>query len=136
MLSGTNVYKENPSTGDKYVALGDRLSALNDEISCWEKPNNSAVGITASAQVLSGPGVVYGFTIVSHTAGATIRFSDALTATTPYVSSAFTTVAGHLAGTFIPIGSPSFGMQMVTGAYVTITGTCEIIPAVRLNATT
>lgn len=95
-------------------------------------PCDSKVGITASAQLLAGPGTLYGFVIVSHTAGATVRFSDALTATTPYVSAAMTTVAGHIAGDYIPVGGPN-GMKMLTGCYVTITGTIALIPIVKLD---
>lgn len=108
------------------------LSKVNDSVTDHVAPADSKIGITASAQVLSGPGVLYGFTIVSHTAGATVRFSDALTATTPYVSSAWTSVAGHLAGTNILIGGIN-GIQMATGCYVTITGTIELIPLVKLD---
>lgn len=114
------------------MGLGEGLNKTNDSVADHVAPADSKIGITASAQVLSGPGVLYGFTIVSHTAGATVRFSDALTATTPYVSSAWTSVAGHLAGTNILIGGVN-GIQMATGCYVTITGTIELIPLVRLD---
>lgn len=112
--------------------LGTGLNKVNDSVTEHVAPADSKVGITASAQVLSGPGVLYGFTIVSHTAGATVRFSDALTATTPYVSSAWTSVAGHLAGINVLLGGIN-GMQMATGCYVTITGTIELIPLVKLD---
>lgn len=101
------------------------LSKINDSVTAHIAAGDSRVAITASAQVLSGPGVLKGFWLISHTAGATIRFSDALTATTPYVGSAFTTVAGNLAGTYFPIAQD--GIDMVTGCYCTIAGTCEIL---------
>lgn len=102
-----------------------------DKVTTIPKPSDSRIAITASAQVLSGPGKLKGFWIVSHTAGATVRFSDALTATTPYVSSAWTSVAGHLAGTYIMIAQD--GIDMVTGCYCTIAGTIEIVPDAELN---
>lgn len=118
--------------GNTKQTLATGLNKVNDSVTDHVAPADSKVGITASAQVLSGPGVLYGFTIVSHTAGATVRFSDALTATTPYVSSAWTSVAGHLAGTNILLCGIN-GMQMATGCYVTITGTIELIPLVKLD---
>lgn len=102
-----------------------------DKITTIPKPSDSRSPISANAQVLSGPGKLKGFWIVSHTAGATVRFSDALTATTPYVSSAWTSVAGHLAGDYIMIAQD--GMDMVTGCYCTITGSIEIVPDAELN---
>jgi len=113
--------------------LTSTMSLLDqrDKITTIKKPSDSRVAISASAQVLSGPGKLKGFWIVSHTAGATVRFSDALTATTPYVSSAWTSVAGHLAGTYIMIAQD--GIDMVTGCYCTIAGTIEIVPDAELN---
>jgi len=111
--------------------LGTGLNKTNDSVTDHVAPADSKIAISASAQVLSGPGVLYGFTIVSHTAGATVRFSDALTATTPYVSSAMTTVAGHIAGNTILFGTN--GIQMATGCYCTISGTIELIPLAKLD---
>lgn len=119
-------------SGNAKQTLATALDRVNDSVTDHVAPADSKIGITASAQVLSGPGVLYGFTIVSHTAGATVRFSDALTATTPYVSSAWTSVAGHLAGINVLLGGIN-GMQMATGCYVTITGTIELIPLVKLD---
>lgn len=107
------------------------LTEVNDSVTAHIAPSDSRVAISASAQVLSGPGKLKGFWIISHTAGATVRFSDALTATTPYVSSAMTTVAGHLAGTYIMISQN--GLQMATGCYCTISGTIEILPDAKLD---
>lgn len=108
-----------------------RLDKVNDIITDHVAPADSKVGITASAQVGSGPGVLYGFTIVSVTTGATVRFSDALTATTPYVSNAMT-ITTQLAGTNVFVGGIN-GIQMATGCYVTITGTIELIPLFKLD---
>ena len=124
----TNIFE---NAQKRYVSIGAKLLRQNHSITSYPKECDSKVGITASAQLMSGPGVLYGFIIVSHTAGATVRFSDALTATTPYVSSAITTVTDHKAGDFIPVGPEGVGMLMAIGSYVTITGTCEIIPVVR-----
>lgn len=113
--------------------LTSTMSLLDqrDKITTISKPSDSRTAISANAQVLSGPGKLKGFWIVSHTAGATVRFSDALTATTPYVSSAWTSVVGHLAGTYIMIAQD--GIDMVTGCYCTIAGTIEIVPDAELN---
>lgn len=117
-----NAYKQTLATG---------LNKTDDAVTAHIAPSDSRIAISASAQILSGPGKLKGFWIISHTAGATVRFSDALTATTPYVSSAMTTVAGHLAGTYITISQQ--GLQMATGCYCTITGTIEILPDAKLD---
>lgn len=122
----------NTAAEPAFTDMATGLNKTNDAVTDHIAPADSKVAISASAQVLSGPGVLYGFTIVSHTAGATVRFSDALTATTPYVSSAWTSVAGHLAGINVLIGGIN-GMQMATGCYVTITGTIELIPLAKLD---
>lgn len=113
------------------TTLNTALNKTNDAVTAHIAPSDSRIAITASAQILSGPGKLKGFWIVSHTAGATVRFSDALTATTPYVSSAWTSAAGHLAGQYIQISQS--GMQMATGCYVTITGTIEILVDAKLD---
>lgn len=102
-----------------------RLDKVNDDVTAHLAPADSRVAITASAQILAAPGKLRGFWIVSHTAGATVRFSDALTATTPYVSSAWTSEAAHKKGEYIMLSQN--GMRMTTGCYVTITGTIEIL---------
>lgn len=109
----------------------DGLNKTNDAVVAHIAASDTNVAITANAQVLSGPGKLKGFWIVSHTAGATLRFSDALTATTPYVSSAWTSEASHIAGDYITISQN--GKQMATGCYITITGTIEILPDVKLD---
>lgn len=113
------------------VRLRDSLNKTNDAVTAHIAPGDSKIGITASAQLLSGPGKLKGFWIVSHTAGATVRFADAPTATTPYVSSAWTSAAGHLAGDYIMMSQN--GMQMATACYCIITGTIEILPDVKLD---
>lgn len=117
--------------GNIKQTLGTALSKTVDSVTAHVAPSDSRVAITASAQILSGPGKLKGFWIISHTAGATVRFSDALTATTPYVGSAMTTAAGHLAGMYIMISQN--GIQMATGCYCTITGTIEILVDAKLD---
>lgn len=109
----------------------DALNKNVDSIVAHIAASDTNVAITANAQVLSGPGKLKGFWIVSHTAGATVRFSDALTATTPYVSSAWTSEASHIAGDYITISQN--GKQMATGCYCTIVGTIEILPDIKLD---
>lgn len=123
IANGTN----NPAQ----TTLTTALSKTIDSVTAHIAPSDSRVAISANAQILSGPGKLKGFWIISHTAGATVRFSDALTATTPYVGSAMTTAAGHLAGTYIMISQD--GMRMATGCYCTITGTCEILVDAKLD---
>lgn len=113
------------------TSLASRLDKVNDAQKSHIAPSDSRVAITASAQILSGPGKLKGFWIISHTATATVRFSDALTATTPYVGSAMATEAGHLKGTYITIAKD--GMNMATGCYCTITGTIEILVDAELD---
>ena len=134
----TAICSDTPSSLDEYDTIGNLKSTLatkldktNDSITAHIAASDSRIAITASAQVLSGPGKLKGFWIISHTAGATVRFSDALTDTTPYVGSAWTSAAGHLAGTYIMISQN--GLQMATGCYCTITGTIEILPDAKLD---
>lgn len=127
----TSPYHKADASLNTSTTLGTGLDKVNDAVTAHIAPSDSRVAITASAQVLSGPGKLKGFWIISHTAGATIRFSDALTATTPYVGSAFTTVAGNLAGSYIMISQN--GMTMATGCYCTISGTCEILVDAKLD---
>lgn len=113
------------------TTLTTALNKTDDSVTAHLAPSDSRIAITANAQVLSGPGKLKGFWIISHTATATVRFSDALTAATPYVSSAWTSAAGHLAGTYIMISQN--GMQMATGCYCTISGTIEILVDAKLD---
>lgn len=101
-------------------SLATKLDKTNDAVTSFPKAA-TPVNLTASGQILSGPGQIIGYHINSHTAGATYRISDALTATTPYLGAAVTTVAGNLPGTFMP-----FPAILATGGYVTIAGTIDI----------
>ena len=100
------------------------ISKDSDSIKVWE--GGTPVVVTASALVLTGAGEIIGYHINSHTVGATFRFSDALTATTPYLGAAVTTVATTLPGTFT-----KFPAAITTGVYVTISGTIDMTIFVR-----
>lgn len=119
------------------TTLTTALNKTDDSVTAHIAPSDSRIAISASAQVLSGPGKLKGFFIVSFNTGATVRFSDALTAATPYVSSAITltldatTKTGRQAGDYVMMSQN--GMQMATGCYCTISGTCEIIPDAELD---
>jgi hypothetical protein len=131
LVSGQDSNFQLDQAGNLRHTLATALDKTNDAITTHPVGSDSRTSITASSQILSGPGVLKGFWIVSHTAGATVRFSDALTATTPYVSSAWTSAAGHLAGEYINIAQD--GMRMVTGCYCTIVGTIEILVDAKLD---
>lgn len=128
---GTFVQSWDETLNAFLVTLATALNKTSDSVTAHIAPSDSRVAITASAQILSAPGKLKGFWIISHTAGATVRFSDALTATTPYLGSAWTSAAGHLAGQYIQISQ--MGLQMATGCYCTITGTIEILVDAKLD---
>ena len=123
-----------PVEDDESAAIVNPKALLkeNDAVTAHIAPADSAVAITASSLVMSGPGVLYGFLIVSFASGATVRVSDAASGTTPYVSSAIslildaTTKTGRQVGDVVKFGPT--GMRMSTACYFTITGTCEILP--------
>lgn len=74
--------------------------------------------ITASALIKTGPGVVVGVIINSHTSG-TLQLSDALTSTTPNITG---TITFGAAERFIPL----YGAKFITGLYATVGGTANI----------
>lgn len=74
------------------------------------------MNLTASAQVMSGPGRIVGIFVASTTAG-TFKLWDALTATGDVVVNTTTPVAGG----FYPIPA-----RCVIGAYLTISGTIDL----------
>ena len=126
-----------PVEDDESAALVNpkALTEKNDAVTAHIAPGDSKVAISASAQVLSGPGILYGFLIISFTTGATVRFSDAPAGTTPYVASAMTltldptTKTGRQVGDLVMFG-PN-GIRMATACFCTITGTCEILPIAK-----
>ena len=107
----------------KRVTQATILDPVNDAVTSRPEGYKTA-SLTASGLVYTGTAVLGDIIIISHTAGATVRVSDALTATTPYLSSAQTTVAGHTSG--YPL-LPACAKKMSTGIYVTITGTIEVL---------
>lgn len=68
------------------------------------------VNLTASGQILNSPGTIDGF-FVNTSSGGSIRISDALTATTPYLGAAFIPTAGQYY---------KFPANLTIGGYVTI----------------
>lgn len=99
------------------------IDPKNDGITSRPEGANT-LALTASGLVYTGACLLEDIIIVSHTVGATVRVSDALTATTPYLSSAMATHANHIAGSSL---MGSCAKKMSTGIYITITGTIEIL---------
>lgn len=91
------------------------LSRNIDEITIAPKGFTPAV-LTASGLILPGTGVLDGF-FVNSTTGGTVRFSDALTATTPYLGGAITPAAGQYY---------KFPARLAAGCYVTIANTIDV----------
>ena len=79
------------------------------------------VNLTASGQILAVPGQVIGYVVNSFTTGATIRISNALTATTPDLGAAITIATGFEVGNL-----KQFPANLTTGGYVTISGTIDV----------
>lgn len=73
------------------------------------------MNLTASAQIMDGPGRIVGI-FVNSTSGGTFKLWDALTATGDIVVNTHTPVEG-----FSPIPA-----RCVVGAYLTITGTIDL----------
>ena len=74
--------------------------------------------ITSSTLIKTGKGTIQGIIINSHING-TVRFSDAITATTPYMNGTITFNSGEH---FIPM----FGATFLTGLYASIGGTANL----------
>lgn len=96
------------------VSMITALNKIDDAVTSYPKAP-TAFPLTASGQVLSAPGQIIGF-YVNSTGGGTIRFSNALTATTPYMGAAITPAVGY----------HRFPADMSIGGYVTITGTIDV----------
>lgn len=99
---------------NQIINLGNALRYNLDSITTWPKGFSSVV-LTASGQILAGPGIIGGF-YVNSTSGGTVRVSDALTATTPYLGAAATPA----------VGWHTFPANLATGGYVTIAGTIDV----------
>lgn len=102
------------ATGNQKITLGTSLDKTNDSITAYPKAG-TPVNLTASGQILAAPGQILGF-YVNSTSSGTIRISDALTATTPYLGAAATPA----------VGFHKFPASLVTGGYVTISGTIDV----------
>jgi hypothetical protein len=98
----------------KSVTLATGLNATDDEVTARPK-GVTPVALTASGQILAAPGQIVGFHVNSTSSG-TIRFSDALTATTPYLGGAITPAVGYHA----------FPSALATGGYATIANTLDV----------
>jgi hypothetical protein len=92
------------------TTLGTTLDDVNDSITVY--PKCSYTNLSASALVKTGAGQLYGFFVNSYTATATVKFWDALTATTPVL---INTMVIDRVG-FYPMPGFTFG----TGLYCTI----------------
>jgi hypothetical protein len=104
-------YSETDVNGNIKVTLGTALGKDLDSIEAFPA-NGTPVNLTASGQILAGPGKILGFYVNSTDAG-TLRISDALTAATPYLGVAATPA----------IGWHEYPAKLGTGGYVTIAGT-------------
>lgn len=105
---------DDPQYDAPQTSLASRLDAFNDRVTAWPKTGNY-VHLTASGQILGGPGRILGF-FVNATSGGTIRFSNATTATTPYLGGAITPA----------VGWHQYPFTLTTAGYVTITGTIDV----------
>lgn len=110
------------SKGNVKTNQATALDTVNDAVSSYEK-GWTPVNLTASGQILSGPGTIKGFFVNSTTSG-TVRISDNTSATTPYLGGAITPAAGNFY---------QFPASVTTGGYVTITGTIDVTFFVRLG---
>jgi S-formylglutathione hydrolase FrmB len=100
------------SVGDlKYVDLGSDV--LAPQVVASNK-KATAVNLTANGQILAGPGQLLGY-YVNSTSSGTVRISNALTATTPYLGEATTPA----------VGWHNFPCGLSTGGYVTIGSTID-----------
>lgn len=102
------------ANGNTLVSQGTGLNAVDDEVTAKPKAP-TPVNLTASGQILSVPGQIVGF-YVNSTSSGTIRFSDALTATTPYLGAAITPAVGY----------HPFPSKLTTGGYATIANTLDV----------
>jgi hypothetical protein len=99
------------AVGNLKTTLATALDRVNDDIEAYIA-KGSYVNLTASGQILAGPGVILGYRVNTTDAG-TVRISDALTATTPYLGAAATPA----------VGWHEYPVKLATGGYVTIGGT-------------
>lgn len=101
---------DDTANGYKFT-LSTGLNKTDDVITTHEKAG-TPINLAASGQILAAPGRIIGFYVNSTTSG-TIRFSDALTATTPYLGAAITPAVGY----------HTYPAVLGTGGYATIGGT-------------
>jgi hypothetical protein len=119
----TRLLKLSTSLGGIAMGFGDRLDPVNDRVSVFMK-QFTPVRLTASGQILGGPGQISGFYVSSTTAG-TIILRDALTATTPIIVNTITPAVGWHA-------CPA---ELANGGYASLSGTIDVTFMTRLTAT-
>lgn len=81
-------------------------------------PQGKYTNLSASALLATGPGVLVGVVINSHSSG-TLKFWDSLTAANTVIFNTNTLAAGER---WIPL----FGAKFSTGCYLTIGGTADV----------
>lgn len=102
------------STTPLPVTMATGLKKTLDNVTTYPKGPTS-VNLTASGQILAAPGQVIGF-YVNSTSGGTVRISNALSATTPYMGGSITPA----------IGFHKFPCTLSVAGYVTISGTIDV----------
>jgi len=118
-INSTSADKD--ANGNLPVTLGTGLNPTDDEVTA--KPKGATpVNLSASGQILAAPGQIVGF-YVNSTSSGTIRFSDALTAASPYLGAAITPAVGYHA----------FPANLATGGYATIGATLDVTIFVIAN---
>lgn len=81
-------------------------------------PQGKYKNLSASAIIATGPGVLVGVVVNSHSSG-TLKFSDAVSDTTPLIFNTITLAAGER---WVPL----FGAKFTVGCYLTIGGTADV----------
>jgi len=81
-------------------------------------PQGKYTNLSASALIATGPGVLVGVVVNSHTSG-TLKFWDNTSAATTVIFETITLAAGER---WIPL----FGAKFTTGCYLTIGGTANV----------
>lgn len=81
-------------------------------------PQGKYTNLSASALIATGPGVIVGVVVNSHTSG-TLKFWDNTSAATTVIFNTITLAAGER---WIPL----FGAKFTVGCYLTIGGTADV----------
>jgi len=81
-------------------------------------PQGKYTNLSASALIATGPGVIVGVVVNSHTSG-TLKFWDNTSAATTVIFNTITLAAGER---WIPL----FGAKFTVGCYLTVGGTADV----------